>query len=231
MQRDIRAALPNSIRVSATGNALEMINTVAGARYRRIAPGAPARLLDFTAPDTEFDLLGDFPQITTPFNSNAHYLSVYNIGGVDAFNNPLAGANAYAPPDASGANVITPAGTGISIADNGDEDHVTLDAAFRFSFTSPQQRIYLVDTPISYVCDTVSGTLRRYRNYALQAAQPVPPGVSGALIADNVQACSFSYTRGTSTRAGLMTLDLTIQAAGSNDVIRLLHQVHVVNAP
>ncbi|MDQ7073061.1 MAG: hypothetical protein Q9N32_05720 [Gammaproteobacteria bacterium] len=34
MQRDIRSALPNSIRISADGKTLELLHTINGGRYR-----------------------------------------------------------------------------------------------------------------------------------------------------------------------------------------------------
>jgi MSHA biogenesis protein MshO len=50
-------------------------------------------------------------------------------------------------------------------------------------------------------------------------------------MADNVDSCSFTYTPGTSQRAGLLTLDLTIRDPATGEQIRLLHQVHVDNVP
>jgi len=55
--------------------------------------------------------------------------------------------------------------------------------------------------------------------------------VTPALVADKVTACSMTYQAGTSDRAGLVTLDLTIQDSGTTESVRLLHQVHVDNVP
>jgi MSHA biogenesis protein MshO len=44
-----------------------------------------------------------------------------------------------------------------------------------------------------------------------------------------VAGCSFSYSQGTSSRAGLVTIDVTIRRDG--ETVRLLQQVHVLNAP
>jgi MSHA biogenesis protein MshO len=63
--RDIRGALPNIIRfqdLGADGWALEMTNTLAGARYRD-APGGTTfvtneHILDFSQEDTDFNFLG-----------------------------------------------------------------------------------------------------------------------------------------------------------------------------
>ena len=49
------------------------------------------------------------------------------------------------------------------------------------------------------------------------------------MLARNVTACAFTYAPGTSQRAGLVTATLTLSKAG--ELVRLLHQVHVENAP
>ena len=56
----------------------------------------------------------------------------------------MPGADAYEL-----ANVITPAGTTITIAADGatGEDRVTLSPPFRFAYASPTQRVFLVDGP------------------------------------------------------------------------------------
>jgi MSHA biogenesis protein MshO len=85
----------------------------------------------------------------------------------------------------------------------------------------------VVDTPVSYVC---SGTqMRRYSGYAILPAQPVPPGVAGALIADKLSACSFAYAPGSSQRGALVTLNLALTDSG--ETISLIYQVHVNNVP
>jgi len=228
MQRDIRRALPNSIRVNATNNAIEMINTIEGARYRSAPPpGAQARRLTFNNLDAEFDVLGNLSSIGT----TGLRVAIYNIGAVDLTGTPVPGANAYAGADALGKNVVTPSGTTITISDNGDEDHIIIGGGgFQFSYDSPNDRVYLVDSGISYVCN--GDQLTRYDNYNFTSStQPVPPAGDSALMADNIGSCIFTYEAGTDQRAGLMTLDLTISDPGSGEQVRLLHQVHVDNVP
>jgi MSHA biogenesis protein MshO len=229
MQRDVRRALPNSIRINAGKNALELISTVEGARYRAEPPGNQNNRLRFNNIDSDFDILGNFSNITLPFSSTSHRIAIYNIGAVDGAGDALAGSNAYGGGD---PNVITPSGRTITITNSGDEDHVNIsDGGWQFTYESPQQRMYLVDTAVSYICDG-SGRLDRYTNYNFtNASQPVPPGVAPVLMADNVDSCSFTYTPGTSQRAGLLTLDLTIRDTATGEQIRLLQQVHVDNVP
>lgn len=225
MARDVRRAVPNSVRVS--GDALEMINTVDGGRYRAAPPpGDPDERLDFTAADTDFNVLGHFQSLTKPFTSSTHRLIIYNLG--------VPGADAYA-----GTDVVTPGGTTIAITTDGNDDHVNLDTGFRFAFSSPRQRIFLADGPITYLCDGNDDKLKRYTGYGLKPdqtdvdshAELTGAGAEVATVAAfaDCDQSAFTYTPGSPTRSGLVTLMLTLRAAG--ETVTLLHQIHVSNAP
>ena len=227
LSRDLRAALPNSVRTAASGSivALELLATVDGARYRDNGPLTdPTLWLDFSAPDGAFSTTVPFLQVPLPFSSTNYYLAIYNVG--------VPGANAY-----SMANVITPANTqiGITAGASANVNMVTLSPAFQFSWGSPGKRVYLVSGPVSYLCDTTSGTLTRYNGYTINAAQfttaasLLAAGATAGLVATNVGNCIFNYTAGNAQRAGLASLDLQLSAGGEQ--VQLLHQVHLVNAP
>jgi MSHA biogenesis protein MshO len=235
MARDIRAALPNSPRVSAGQRALELIHSADGARYRD-APGVNPTGDDHTAAsdwldlagDTQFNVLGRFANLTfsygTPLPAGRR-LAVY----------PTSTAVYVDAATSANPGRITPAATTITLADDGDEDQISLSNPFDFLFASPRQRLYVVDTPVSFICDLGAGTLTRYSEYSIVGAQPTNPLVAplnlanAALMADHVSACQFDYDPGTPTRSGLVTLDLTLTQGGEQ--IRLLHQVHVGNVP
>ncbi|HKQ31086.1 MAG TPA: type II secretion system protein [Burkholderiales bacterium] len=233
MQRDIRHALPNSIRIDGTGQVLEMLNTVAGGRYRHTPTTAcaTANTLIFTGNDTTFDMIGTLGQIV-PAGSR---IAIYNLG--------QPGGDAYA--DGAGAanpGVITPAGVAVCTPGNAPcgtnacgNDRFTIPA-HRFSFQSPSQRFYVVNTPVTYLCN--AGNVTRFAGYALAAAQPTvatnPPlsaATSNSLVTSHVTGCLFTYTPGTSTRAGLVTASITVRDPHSTETINLLHQIHVFNTP
>jgi MSHA biogenesis protein MshO len=227
MSRDIRSALPNSVRVATSGTvtALELLATADGARYQDNGPlGNPALVLDFTTADGAFATTVPFTQLTLPWSSSAYYLSIYNVG--------VPGANAY-----QAANVITPAGTTISISagSSSNQNLVTLSPAFQFAYGSPEKRVYLVSGPVSYLCDTSAGTLTRYSRYSISSTQPTSSaalasqGATSALVAANVASCAFTYSTGTAQRNALATLEL--QIAQSGETVQLLNEVQVVNAP
>lgn len=227
--RDIRRALPNSVRLNLSGSvvALELLNTVDGARYRdRPPPGNPSKRLQFSAPDDAFNSIGGFQNIAHPFSSNNHYLSVYNVG--------VPGANAYEL-----SNVITPPGTQIDIDADAlpGEDNVRLAPAFKFAYASPGQRMFLVDGPVTYLCNGIAGTLVRYSGYAITSdqadrnsdAELLAAGADSTLIANRVSNCNMAYAPGTSQRAGLVSIALAVSDTG--ETVSLLHQVHVDNVP
>jgi len=225
--RDLRSALPNSVRVTTSGSvsALELLATVDGARYRDDGPlSNPALELDFTAADGAFSTTVPFTQLTLPWTSSTAYLSIYNVG--------VPGANAYEM-----ANVITPAGTTITIAAGSaaNQNLVTLTPAFKFAYGSPGKRVYLVSGPVSYLCDPTAGTLTRYSGYTIAATQPASgatltsAGATSALVAAGVSSCSFTYSAGTAQRNALATLTLGIAASG--ETVKLLHEVQVANVP
>lgn len=246
MARDVRLAVPNSVRVSADGNAVEMllIQTSAAhpdfsgaARYRpnressetlRFAEGAPGSCASTVAGGacnvvellvSGFDLTG------------AQWMVVYNIGSQSG-TSPVTGANVWAPDN---PGVITPTGTTFSATGgSGGVTQVALDlpgaaAEFAFAFESPQRRVYFAESVVGYRCD--GDQLVRYSYGELLAEVPSSPpaGSNPRLLADSVSDCTFLYRPGTTVRAGLLSMVLELNQAG--EALRLLQQVHVDNAP
>jgi len=208
MQRDIRQALPNSIRIDSSGQYLEMLSTVAGGRYRNYPdPVSGGDVLDFTQADTGFDVLGSLSRVPNA----GQRLIVYNISTTGS------SGNAYA----TGSDNTATIGSGTTA------DYINLSPAFHFANPSPFQRFFVVDQPVSYACE--GGVLNRYSNYSISQIQPTNSLISPALVATHIASCRFSYDPGASQRAGLVTLELSLSEEG--EMITLLHQVHVVNTP
>jgi len=208
MARELQGALPNSVRVDATGTFLEFVPIRAAGRYRTaVGTAAADDPLSFTdGADTSFDVLG--PAVTVPANSS---LVVYNLG--------IAGANVYEANStvrrdaAAGENLskVTFTSTGTALA-----------------FSSPGNRFQIVGTPVSFVC--AGGTLWRFTGYAFQAAQPTLKVLAnGAALATHVSECSMAYTTGTLQSNGLVSLRLSLTQ--DKETVTLLHQVNVDNVP
>lgn len=219
MGRDLRAALPNSVRVS--GSAIELLYALDGDRYRSEAPGSPQDQLDFTAADDSFNTLR--PLGAGQVLPAGLRLAVYPL------NQP--GANPYAPAD----GVLTPAAVAVnlspvpatSVVSGATEYRVAMTPPHRFPFDSPTRRVFLVQGPVSYVC--ALGELRRYAGYAPGAGQPVPPPGTPAVIARDVESCDFQYSPGTAQRNAVVYLALTL--ARDEERVRLMRQVQVDNSP
>jgi len=209
MQRDIRRALPNSIRVTSSGSVIEMLHTTDGGRYRaKLANDGSGNILDFIGADTSFDVIGSLS--STPNGE----LVVYNLGS--------SLADAY-----TGNNRAT-------IDNTSTINSIVLTSAKLFPFQSPQQRFFVVDTPITYSC--VSGELRRYDNsidslYSITSLAPVLTSLSYKMQAKaTILNCNFSYSTGSASRADLVTLEITLTDE-VGEVAKLIHQVHVDNVP
>jgi MSHA biogenesis protein MshO len=208
--RDLRLALPNSVRVS--GNHLEFLITSGGGRYRAEPDsGGGGNILDFNAAagDSAFDAIGSLPAITA-----GDQLVIFNLG------TGFASADAYQAANNNRAAVASVAGSTI-----------TLTAPKRFPFQSPGRRFHVVQHAVTYECDLAAGVLRRYWNYGIDAAQATPPtGGSQALLATNVTSCAFTYTANElALRYGVVTLRLSITQEG--ETVSLFGQAHVPNIP
>lgn len=212
--RDVRLALPNSVRVTTVGTVtyLEFLGTRSGGRYRAEGGGD---ILDFSVADTSFDVLG--PAIAMQAGD---LIAVYNLG--------IFGADAWA--------VGTPGDTlAVYTGVAGTFTNISI-AAKLFPLASPGNRFQVVDGPVTYVCtpnlaNPNLGTLTRFWGYARAAAQPTAfaAATPQALLARQVGACNFNYQAGVTERGGLvsMTLDLTI----AGESVRLHSNTQVVNQP
>lgn len=223
MGRDLRLALPNSVRLTDSDATIEILLTRAGGRYRAETDSTGAGdILDFSMnDDPSLDQFGAFATGAGQGIFAGDKLVVYNLG--------IPGANAYA-----GEN--TAAISGIAGGDLADENKINF--AFtpptrKFPLQSPGSRFQVVEGAVSYVC--AGGSLTRYWGYAIQSAQPSAaalPGLAGvksALLATHVESCAFDYSPGITARSGLVALMLVITEAGES--VRLYHEVHVTNVP
>jgi len=225
MTREIRLALPNSVRVTG-GDSVEFLRTLDGGRYRgRPAPGPSGNVLDFNTQSGTFDYLGPLNNLALIDAGAASGRSDCLVNNVDClviFNTGQTGANAYA-----GDNIaaITSKTSSTLSYDISPEDG--------FPFRSPRQRFYVVDTPVSFICDTATEEVTRYSEYTIAGAQPdtgTPPA-GGNLLVDRVSACDFTFDPGTESRAGMVTLSITLTDPDLGESVTLLQQVHVPNQP
>lgn len=205
--RDLALALPNSARVSASGQSMELIPVSGAARYATES-GDP---LQFGVADTSFAIIGP-PLRLSAANQR---LAWYNLGsGV---------------PDAD-AYTLSNVRTSTSAAGNATSVAIT-GAFLPNALQAPPYRVYAIEQPVSYRCDISAGTLTRHSGYGFVAVQPDPPsGGTSAVLARNVSACAFSFDAGAVTaRYALVTLKMSLSSKG--ETVSLYQAVHVDNLP
>lgn len=229
MGRDLRGALPNSVRTS--GNAIEILLATDGDRYRAETPGADADRLEFTATDTAFNTLAPLAPPSPVPGLGVPYVVT---GALAIYPLQQFGANPYVAAD----RVMTPIGN-IQITpviNNAvTEYRVVLDAAggpgaHQFPFDSPTRRVFLVSGPVTWLCSPPQ--LLRYDGYAVTGAQAVPPAGTATLVVGDVQSCSFQYSAGTAQRNAVVSVALVLAKPNApEERVRLVRQVHVSNSP
>ncbi len=210
LTRDLRLALPNSVRVS--GNFIEFLITSGGGRYRAEPTSTgTGDILDFNAAsgDGSFDVIGPAPPLAA-----GNQIVVFNLGP------GFAGADAYQSAGNNRAAFGSLAGSTITLA-----------GAKRFPFESPGRRFHVVEHAVTYECDLATGTVQRYWSYGINAIQVAPPvGGSKSRLASNVTGCSFLYDPNElSQRYGIVRIQLALSRDG--ETVNLFAQAHVPNIP
>ena len=206
ISRELRSALPNSVRVNGGGSCLEFIPIRAAGTYLDLPVDSAAASFKSAAlnPGQEAE---SGRVVVYPLNTGR----VYN-----AASGVMSGLATLSAADAG--NIVT----------------VTMAGSFQFINHSPRQRFFLVDTPVSYCVD--GEYLFRYKDYGLLPAQASVAGLptalpSRALLADGVDVspAPFQYETATLVRNAIVTLDLLFVEAGENQ--RLVSEVQLRNVP
>lgn len=212
MARDLRRALPNSIRV--VGSTLELIPTKNGGRYVDVADGG-GNYLSFTdAGKLTFDFGGADPDASVAIANND--FMVISNWGIDP-------ANAYCAGDTcNNRTKISVSGNTITMAAN---PYPALGA----DYASPGSRFQLVagaERAVTYDCS--GGSLTRRWNYGFNGEA----GGSQALLAKNIQ-CSFNYVQFNDVNLwGLVHLQFSMASSDlPGETVTLVYQLHVNNTP
>jgi MSHA biogenesis protein MshO len=257
MARDIRSSVPNTLRNPTDGSdqCIEFVPAKAGARYRAdqaapLTPTCPGAapcgdILDFTATDASFDMLGQNASLPAAAQIAAgDIIVVYNDGSTRG--------NAYA-----GTNAILVAASGVTAGATTGTDKINFTAAGAlttifgrklFPSSSPANRFLVVpanEQVVSFACS--GGTLFRYSRLitsrtaawaqpatcAAMAAAATGSPITSAILATNVSTCSLKYEAPGSGsgggRFGLVSISLGMTQTGES--VSLYNQVHVDNTP
>lgn len=241
MTRDIRLALPNSLRLKDSSNAtvstcasgtvcyIEFIMTRSGGRYRDASDGSTGgNFLDFSGNVSNpacgsslcFDILGTSPA-NPPNIANGDSIVVYNLGP------------GYVPADAYGG---------------GNRTTVTLTSATPYVATmpsnvfagqtpplpSPSSRFQVIgqnDRVVRFGC--ASGALTRYAScdYTTTTSCATSSVLAGSTSAAPKATCEIEYQANATGRNGLLYIRLALSDTPSGEAITLFQQIHIDNAP
>lgn len=216
ISRDLSRALPNSVR-SPSPQCVEFIPTRTGGRYRAgpdagIVGDQSAAVLDFTLADTSFNLLGRNTDLPADQQIRAgDVVVVYNLG--------IPGADAYAGDNTAPVLGIT---SGVeSTLTIGAKQFPLVSAASRFQVIPGDEKI------VSFVCS--GNRLLRSSNHAYGNSCPTS-GATVAVLATNVDTCSFSSSAPDLQRNALVRLTLRLKNTG-DEGLSLYHEIHISNTP
>ncbi|MFJ7566549.1 prepilin-type N-terminal cleavage/methylation domain-containing protein [Herminiimonas sp. NPDC097707] len=228
ISRDLRLALPNSVRVTTVGgtNFLELLLTRTGGRYLDEEDAvAGGDILDFSnSGDLSFRVIGPLPTEAAQQIQVGDQLVIYNLGQEPA--------NAYNCAGSCNRAQIAGINTGTrTITLTSNPFAVQAPVTMR----SPAHRFQVVSTPVTYACNPLTGALTRYSGYGIQANQPSAEPVASAargLLASGITACNFNYAALANVRSALVGITLSMQRPGNaSGNVTLFHQVHVDNTP
>ncbi|HTN29384.1 MAG TPA: type II secretion system protein [Pseudomonas sp.] len=219
MARDVRAAVPNSLR-TADPLQLHLVPITAAGRYAANQPAGPGGVLRDPPACTQSGPLCEI-EISGPIepnkSSDPHWLIIYNTQAPTYDMEP--------PADVQHSGPVSPK--------NFKWENGKLDAElqkFSFNHASPQRRFFLANEVVGYRCTGVTagggGTLLRETFDTLDLTK-LP--TTRAPLADGVSSCNFTYQPGTHARQSLVTLRLSLSKGG--ETISLVQQVHINNAP
>jgi MSHA biogenesis protein MshO len=221
ISRDVRSAVPNSIRTVGTA-CFEFLPTSAGGRYRMgpdIASAAD-QPLDITQPVTAFDVLS--PLSTLPASGDWVVIGNQNTGDV------YAGDTRAQITAVAAGNAVSEAGLTV--------------AAQQFPPGYEGGRFVVVPdnggTPaVVYVCSGAgvdaagngTGTLRRVTRGFAGALAACPAG--GDVLTSRLSSCAFIYNpnQGATQQSGYVWLQVELREAGES--VSMAYGVHVSNVP
>lgn len=209
MSREIRNALPNSVRVSGDGNCVEFRPVLSGTRYSDLPTVNAASSMTaaaFSLPSSGWSI-SVMPLLTSDGSISDMYGSAPHA---------TVGIASVSAPDAN--NLVT----------------VTFSAAHQFPRSSPTRRAFITGSPTSF-CIGSSGQLRRYSGYTSTVTQPAIGSLgSGELLAENLQAGDssapvFRYFPGALERNAVLDINLNLRVA--DESLRYAHEVQIRNVP
>ncbi|WP_333608357.1 prepilin-type N-terminal cleavage/methylation domain-containing protein [Arsukibacterium sp.] len=213
MVRELRNAAPNSVRSNNTAlwHCLEFSPVLGSGLYQN-APIKPISdtALHLLAIGWSSDWIG-LPFTLYPTTPSDIYTALATGSAIDSASLLL---NAVVLDDSQFGRVV-----------------LDLDTPHSFAADSPERRFYLLaPSPVSYCLDGAQQRLYRYSGYAYSAAQQLPPGSTGVLMAKGVAEARFAVVPPVLTRNAVVNLQLRLENNAVSPAF-FNYEVHLVNVP
>ena len=235
MTRDVRLALPNSLRTTTDG--FEFILTKSGGRYRDSGDGsncATSNCLSFTSSgSTTFDILGTSPT-NPPIIDNGDSIVIYNLG------TGYSPADAYASGTQINRTVVAVTVPCTTTPCTATMTPTNVFAAQSPPLPSPDSRFQIIgqnDRVVRYACPPTStpGELTRqqgcnFANTATGCSAAARLAGSPSSESSTKASCVIDYLSAATGRNGLLYISLTLRDP-SGEAVTLFQQIHVDNAP
>jgi MSHA biogenesis protein MshO len=221
IQRDVRRALPNSVRTTVSGAAsayLELVPTLAAGRYEN----STAANCFTTTKCSSLVVLGTLI-------ANAHEHAGKKLVVFNASNNFPGGCAANSVY--CGNDLVTIADS-VAASGSPPKGSFTFSPAVQINATgaTAAHRFQIVEGPVSYECNPTTKQLLKHWGYGFQASQPTGfSSGSTALLADNID-CSFTYQVG-SLQHSILGMSVTLRTSDGSESVSLYHEVAVNNVP
>ena len=224
LNREIRNALPNSMRVTGTGidQCLEYIPINKSAVYLDIP----------VAPEAASSAITLAPFASANVN-NSSKVSVYGLNNIEVYANADNGVIANFNPNVSGA--IAPLYQPTGLTSSSAVVTLTLTNATTFNLESPTERLYFIENPVSFCFE--NNKVFRYENYIDDTSNydyeiDGTPSVSGStkvLMAQDVTSAIFKVVDATLQRNALVQLRL--EFSRNLETIVFNNEIQVPNVP
>lgn len=208
--REVREAMPNSVRVNADNSCVEFVPIMAATEYVTLPTTSPGTTIDVVEPDASTEISG--------LSTTELYAMVIPLNNQEVYNPSTSHASSVSGFAKQGGNIT----------------RATIASA-RFNRRSPRDRIFFVSQPVSFCL--VGNQLNRYSSYGFNNSQPAPASMgtpslilNRLLLDDNGTPVEvFEYDSGTLSRSGILMIELLLE--GRKESINLQHEVHIRNFP
>ncbi|WP_138513492.1 type II secretion system protein [Rhodoferax bucti] len=235
MSRDIRKALPNSLRVNAAGTCLEFIPTRTGGRYReQDRTSGDGKGMNFAIAESGFNMLGRNADWSADQQIKSNDLiAVYNLG--------ITGATAY-----NGDNVARVSTVVADTTSGSEESTISFTTPKQFPLESGSKRFHVIpveENVVAYVCNgttlrrlvtpgLTTGTGALFTSSATSYCGTATTLSAAPVLVSNLTSCAFTYNGNDLQRNGLVQMAISLgNGTGDGETVSLYHQINVNNTP